>query len=274
LKTPICLTVSTLLLAGMLLTRDAQAQPNDTPRQGETIPAGTPVIPTPSAHKVVIPELTEVPVILKGDVQSDGNQVGSELLFYVAKDVYGPGHTLLIARDTPVPGQIVEAPANLKSRSAGKLALRCDYILAWDKTRIPLRGARREAHGNAQTGQAVLPGLSGGGVIVDTLANDKDARLPVGKSYRVYVNADTQTEALTPNIELDARIGTAQRTGFALLKDGSWAIGLVRQVGKNYILTNSGGSQSVRISDVRSMDYLQDAGSPYGKYVPAAPLEK
>ncbi|MCW3100588.1 MAG: hypothetical protein JWL77_6206 [Chthonomonadaceae bacterium] len=274
MKTPICLTVSTLLLATMLMTSDAQAQLADVSRQGETVPASTPVVPTPSAHKVVIRELTEVPVILKGDVQSDGNQVGTELLFYVTKDIYGPGHTLLIARDTPVPGQIVEAPANLKSRRADKLALRCDYILAWDKTRIPLRGARKVARSNAQTGQASLTGLSNGGVIVDTLANDKDARLPVGKTYRVYVNADTPTEALAPNIEQDARFGTTLREGFALLKDGSWAIGLIRQVGKNYILTNSGGSQSVRISDVRSLEFLQDAGSPYGKYAPAAPVEK
>ncbi len=220
----------------------------------------------------MVPELTEIPIVLKGDVQSDGNRVGSELLFYVTKDVYGPGHTLLIARDTPVPGQIVETPANPKSRRPGKLALRCDYILAWDKTHIPLRGAHKETHSDAQAAPAGSADMNSG-VIVDTVSSDKEAKLPVGKTYRVYVNADTQTEALSPSVEQDARIGTSQLEGFVLLKDGSWAIGLVRQVGKNYILTNSGGSQSVRISDVRSLEYLKDAGSSF-KYAPTNPIGK
>jgi len=265
LKKPIRLTLSTLLLAAAVMPSHAQAPASTaqdlqttTTQLGKVAVAGTPVTLGPSPHKVVIPELTEVPIMLKGDVQSDATKIGSELLFYVAKDVYGPGHTLLIARDTPVPGQIVEVPANPKSRGVGKLALRCDYVLAWDKTHIPLRAAHRAARGNAQTNQ---PG-SEEGVVVDTIANSRDAKLPVGKTYRVYVSADTQSEALTPSVEQDSRISTALKEAFVLLKDGSWAIGLIRQVGKNYILTNSGGSSSVRISDVRSLEYLKDAGRP------------
>ena len=265
MKTPICLTLSTLLLAAAVMPGQAQAPAGTAqdlqttaPQLGKVTVAGAPVGLGPSPHAVVIPELTEVPILLKGDVQSDATKIGSELLFYVAKDVFGPGHTLLIARDTPVRGQIIESPTNNRSHSAGRLALRCDYVLAWDKTHIPLRGAQRAAHGNAPTNKAG----SDEGVVVDTIADNKDAKLPVGKTYRVYVSADTQSEALTPSVEQDSRISTALKEAFVLLKDGSWAIGLIRQIGKNYILTNSGGSSSVRISDVRSLEYLKDAGRP------------
>lgn len=272
MKTQICLTVSTLLLTAAMLpgmaqapASDAQKQPVNAPIRGD---AGAPVTSDMRLHnaaKVVIPELTEVPVILKDEIQSGGNKAGSELLFFVAQDVYGPGHTFLIARGTPALGHIVQSHTYSTFGRAGKLVLRCDYVLAQDKTRIPLRGVHQEVRGRASNGDAAVIGLAYGvaGAIVDLFVYGKDAKLHIGKTYNVYVNADTLTETPTPNEEPDDHAGVVPGEAFALLKDGSWAIGLVRQVGNNYVFTNSGGSQTVKILDVRSLEYLKDANRPY-----------
>ena len=260
---PLLLTAATLPTQAQAPASDAQKQPINAPIRGKEGVRVTPDMLSHISRKVVIPELTEVPVVLKDTIQSGGNKVGSELLFFVAKDVYGPGHTFLIARGTPVLGQIIESHAYQNFGRAGKLALRCDYVLAQDKTRIPLRGVHQEARGRARNGEAALIALAGGiyGVIVDLFVYGKDAKLHLGKTYHVYVNADTVTEAPTPNEEPDDSIATAPKEVFALLKDGNWVIGVVRQVADTYVLTNAGGSHTVKIANVRSLEYLKDARS-------------
>jgi hypothetical protein len=261
LKTSICLTVSTLMLTVALLPGRAQAPASDAQKQPANAPVTADMRPHNSA-KVVIPELTEVSVIFKGEIQAGENRAGSELVFAVAKDVYGPGHTLLIACGTPAVGQIVETQTSRKVKRAGKRVLRCDYVLAQDKTRIPLRGMSSETRGEAQQEQVVLLAPTDSGAIVDRLGNGKDAKLPLGKTYRVYVNVDTQTEApKTADSQADASQG-APREAYVLLNNGDWAIGMLRQVGNTYILTNFQGARKVNISDVRTLEYLQDARLP------------
>jgi hypothetical protein len=271
LKRNICLAALTLLALTPLPGRtqapasDAQKQPINPPQRGKEPRPITRDMRTRASRSVIIPELTEVSVILKDEIQSGGNKVGSELLFFVAKDVYGPGHDFLIARGTPVLGHIVESQAYQNFGRAGKLVLRCEYILAQDKTRIPLRGVHQESRGRARNGDAALIGLAGGvsGAIVDLFVYGKDAKLHIGKTYKVYVNADTLTDAPIPNEEPDEN--DAPQKAFALLKNGGWAVGFLRTEGDTYVFTNSAGTYPVQISDVLSLQYLKDATIPTGK---------
>lgn len=260
LKKQICLTVSTLLLAAAMLPARAQA-----PLRGD---APVPVTSDMRPHtnqKIIIPELTEVKIILKDLIKTTTRKgrVGDELLFFVAQDVYGPGHTLLLARNTPVLGEIAESHGTQGGRR-GQLCLRCDYVLAQDKTRIPLTGVHQEVRLDSQDqdDDPTIIRKIDIGVTVDVFSPNKNAKLPIGKIYSVYVDADTQTEAPMPFVDGDA-LDSAPQEAFVLLKDGNWAIGLFRQVGNTYVLTNSGGSQTVKIADVRSLEFLKDVKVPY-----------
>ncbi len=89
--------------------------------------------------KVSIPEGTAVHLALLKDLKSGGSKGGEDVPFEVSQDVYGPGHVLLIAANTPAYGKIQESSRRGIFGKAGKLKFTIDYILAPDKTHIPLR---------------------------------------------------------------------------------------------------------------------------------------
>ena len=77
--------------------------------------------PNAPAGSVDIAEGTQVHLSLLKNLKSGGDKAGEEVPFEVARDVYGPGHVLLIAADTPAFG---------KSWSpAGDECARCAYSL-------------------------------------------------------------------------------------------------------------------------------------------------
>lgn len=92
-----------------------------------------------SADKVVVHEGTQVHFSLLKDLKSGGNKAGEEIPFEVAKDVYGPGHILLIPSDTPAFGKLLQSNRRGMFGQSDKLKFTIDYILAGDKTHIPLR---------------------------------------------------------------------------------------------------------------------------------------
>jgi hypothetical protein len=274
---------------GQTPASDAQKQPINPPLRGKQAAAVTADMLPHSTERVIIPELTEVPVILKDEIQSGANKIGSELLFFVARDVYGPGHKFLIAKGTPAIGHIAESRKNGSFGRAGKLVLTCDYILAQDKTRILLRGVQQERRGEALNGLAasiaadttvleVSDGIYGttikgggelargalGGVIglgigtvIDLFVSGNDAKLHIGKTYDVYVNSDTQTDLPTPNLDNDS--ATSVGDVFIVLKDGGFAFGKEREVEGGMSVTNSAGTTVINPSDIVSIQPIKDA---------------
>lgn len=273
------------------LQNDAQKQPvNHAARGKDGPPIPESLRPHPAA-RIIIPELTEVPVTLKDEIQSGANVKGSELLFFVTRDVYGPGHVLLITRGTPAVGRIVESKKYQSFGRAGKLVLTCDYVLAQDKTRIPLRGVKQETRGASQNGfTAAISGgttaygiddgvygttIKGGselargaiggiawlgiGAIVDSFTYGKDAKLHVGKDYNVYVEADTLTGAPVPNVE-PVSPGQRPQSAILTLKNGDFIAGHVVKEGDVYIVSHPGRPSTYRVSEVKSVQFAKDAG--------------
>ena len=68
--------------------------------------AGTDALPS---GKVLIPEGTLIHITLLKDLKSGADKSGEEVPFEVSKDVFGPGHVLLIAEQTQTFGKIIES---------------------------------------------------------------------------------------------------------------------------------------------------------------------
>jgi len=179
--------------------------------------------PPPAAETVTVPELTEARVVLRDTVRSNYTAVQSEVIYFVAEDVYGPDHTLLIPAGAHAVGRVARAEKARPGGTAGYVYLTCEYILTTDGTRIPLRAVtldvrgvdtRDVALGNAVLGaaagtaavagiarveaknvvrkplQALVPGMLVGAVVA-LLSEGRNAVVPRGASFHVAVDADT-----------------------------------------------------------------------------------
>lgn len=168
--------------------------------------------------KVLVPELTEIPLVLRDDLKSGFTRPGSEVLFMVAEDVYAPGPVLVLTKGTPAIGHVVKSNGHYSFGRSGQLFLTCDYILAQDKTRIPLRAVEEQARGKSNMREAwaasILGGIAGGtlasaadhatrswwpiafvGPFVSLLIEGKNVNLHAGQHFVVHTERDVATSS-------------------------------------------------------------------------------
>lgn len=111
--------------------------------------------------------------------------------FEVAKDIYGPGHVLLIAADTPAFGKVVESSRRGMFGKSGKLKFSIDYILAADKTQIPLRADAQIVRGRDNRTASIATAILLAPIAI--FINGKDVSVNKGQDFVMYVNTDTIT---------------------------------------------------------------------------------
>ena len=230
--------------------------------------AGSPV--TIPAGKVDVPEGTQVHVSLLKNLKSGGNKAGEEVPFEVAKDIYGPGHVLLIAADTPAFGKVIESSRRGMFGKSGKLKFSIDYILAPDKTHIPLRADAQIVRGRDNRTASIATAILLAPVAI--FINGKDVSVNKGQDFVMYVNADTITQSplvmpspAVPAAETSAAVPTAQ--SLFLMTDGTQVQGTLTSFdGTQYVVATSQGTRILKASDIKSVYAL----APTPNTAPAA----
>jgi hypothetical protein len=205
--------------------------------------------------KVDVPEGTQVHVSLLKSLKSGGNKAGEEVPFEVAKDVYGPGHILLIAADTQAFGKVVESSRRGMFGKSGKLKFTIDYILASDKTHIPLRADAQIVRGRDNRTASIATAIILAPIAI--FINGKDVSVNKGQDFVMYVNSDTIIQSplivpAAPAADVPAVTSTAQ--SLFLLTDGTQVQGTLTSFdGSQYIVATSQGTRTLKTSDVKSV---------------------
>ncbi len=218
-----------------------------------------------AAGKVDIPEGTQVHVSLLKNLKSGGNKAGEEVPFEVAKDVYGPGHVLLIAADTPAFGKVVESSRRGMFGKSGKLKFSIDYILTADKTRIPLRADAQIIRGRDNRTASIATAILLAPVAI--FINGKDVSANKGQDFVMYVNTDTlaqspliaDSSSTAPSTGVPTvAVPTAQ--SLFLLTDGTQVQGtLISFDGSQYTVATIQGTRILKTSDIKSVYALAPA---------------
>lgn len=119
-----------------------------------------PVAAAPIAG-AVLPKGTPVRLRLDSSLRSGQNKAGQTVLFTVTENVYGPHHTLLLAKGTPAQGHITESTGHGPLRRTGRLAFTCDEARTEIGLRIPL-SLRVAASGESAPAGGVTVGVVAG----------------------------------------------------------------------------------------------------------------
>lgn len=242
--------------------------------------------------RIVIPQLTELQVVLRDQIKSDYTKEGSEIIFFVGKNVFGPEHELLIPAGASAVGRLVRTIKARPFGVAGYVYLTCDYVLTADGTRIPLRAITLDIRGRDQKGESAFGGIwaaalaiglvenRGGsdtekaavsliGPIVGAFIQGKNTTVQRGARFHMAVDADTsvlepvamQPEDLPDLIRPRNLIpeGPVRRV-LIRMADGDFTVGLMRRKGDYLIITNSVETRKVKMADVREISYLSRVG--------------
>jgi hypothetical protein len=172
-----------LVAASLSLTAAPPAHADAPPPAASTVAAG----------QISIPEGMPVHLTLLKELKSGGNKGGEDVPFEVSKDVYGPGRVLLIAASTPAFGKIQESSRRGIFGKAGKLKFTIDYILAPDKTHIPLRADPQILHGQDNRTTAIATAILLAPIAI--FVNGRDVSVKKGEEFTMYVNAPTVAQS-------------------------------------------------------------------------------
>lgn len=220
------------------------------------------------AGEVDIPEGTQVHVSLLKNLKSGGNKAGEEVPFEVAKDVYGPGRVLLIAADTLAFGKIVESSRRGMFGKSGKLKFSIDYILAADKTHIPLRADAQIIRGRDNRTASIATAILLAPVAI--FINGKDVSANKGQDFVMYVNTDilvqsplTMASPSTIPATVVPAIAAQTAQSLFLLTDGTQVQGSLTSFdGSQYTVATSQGTRILKASDIKSVYALAPTSAP------------
>jgi len=163
------------------------------------------------ATPVKLGERTPVKVAVKETLTSGEGKVGDEIAFELREDLCGPSRELLAKKGAPAYGKLLRTKRRGAFGRPGKLDLTCDYVVAVDGTRIPLRGTETRAQsgkGNV-TATVITTVLLGP---LGLLVHGRDVTINKGTEFTMYVDADT---AVDPD-KVPTTDGSASSTTYAV----------------------------------------------------------
>ena len=251
--------------------------------------------------KIIVPERTQVKLILDQDLKSGSAHVGDEVDYELENDLYTPDRQLVAPAGTKAYGRVLKSSGHGMFGKAGSLQISADYFLAPDRTHVPLRGNQI---GNGGKNEAV--GMVAMTLFVSVLGvfiNGRDVNLHKGLEIPMYVNEDT---AVTPYMALlnnspNASLGIIANTAAPVqpvamtaaapapvpatpgrrlytMNDGSMVVGTQGAFdGATYAVVTDAGMKLVKASDVKRIDDLaasapSSAPAPMPSSVPAQTL--
>jgi len=241
----------TPLLAALMLSLSppvplALAQAVPTAPQTASVPAN------------ILPERTPIQVRLENELKSGSSKAGEEVPFTVVSDVYSPSHTLLITAGASAYGKVTRSSRRGVFGKAGKLDFTCEYVVAPDKTHVPLRAQPMGGSGRNNTSAMVATALLLAPIAI--LMNGRDVTIHKGQEFTMYVDKDT---ALHPFLPLTSAVAPASAPGKSLflLQNGTQVTGsIVSFDGTTYTVATDQGTQTLKAAEVKSVYAL--AASP------------
>lgn len=220
-------------------------------------------VPSP-VQQLGIAEGTQVHLSLLKSIKSGGNKAGEAVPFEVAKDVYGLDHALLIAANTPAFGKIVESSRRGMFGKSGKLKFTIDYILAPDKTHIPLRADAQIIRGRDNRTASIAAAILLAPIAI--FINGKDVSADKGQDFVMYVSAATKIQSITPLMPVTISsavfdpLPVLVAQSLFVLTDGTQVQGTLTSFdGTQYTVSTPGGLRTLEISAVKSVYALTPA---------------
>lgn len=233
--------------------------------------APAPIAPAQAAPAgtTILPERTPIQVRLDNELKSGGSKTGEEVPFTVVSDVYSPNHTLLITAGSSAYGKVTRSSRRGVFGKAGKLDFTCDYVVAPDKTHVPLRAQPMGGSGRNNTGAMVATAILLAPIAI--LMNGRDVTIHKGQEFTMYVDKDTPVQPFLPPSSVP--VAAAPGKSLFLLQNGSQVTGsLVSFDGATYTITTDQGTQTLKAADVKSVYAL--AAAPAILAAPAMPAGK
>lgn len=242
-------TVAALLFAAMslivTLSRSAFAEPG---------------IATLSSNSILVPEGTQVHLSLLQELKSGGNKAGEDVPFEVSQDVFGPGRVLLIGANTLAYGKIQESSRRGIFGKAGKLKFTIDYILAPDKTHIPLRIDAQTVRGQDNRTTAIATAILLAPIAM--FINGKDVTVKQGTAFIMYVDAATQIESpfSASSPQTIAPMTAAPAQSLFTFANGAQTVGtLLGFDGLTYTVSTPEGMRQFKKAEITSIHALASA---------------
>ncbi len=233
----------------------------------------------------VLPKGTPVRLRLDSSLRSGQDKTGQTVLFTVTENVYGPHHTLLLAKGTPAQGHITESAGHGPLRRTGRLAFTCDEARTESGLRIPLNLRVATSGESAPAGGVTVgvvagvrqePGANGyaspGNFTSGVDPTGPEGQLPeaVYRANGTFVEAGVDPvqvlgsgqdahadrgEEYEAKVAADTALGAVQNAALQVftLKDGTEIKGTQTDFdGQTYTVQTPSGSRFLRAADVQT----------------------
>lgn len=220
----------------------------------------------PAEHRVLLPEYTPVRVRLLQDLKSGATPEGEVVSYEVLQNVYAPGHVLVIPAGSQAFGRVIDSKAHKSVGLPGKMTFTCNYVLAPDKTRVPIRTAALAKSGIDLTNASPAAFVFTGGLIGLAIKGG-DITVHQGQTYLGYVDQDT-TLFPAPSELKGVGNGFLDNGTVFTLSSGEEVQGkLLAFDGRTYkvqtaakvVMLDAGNVASTRRTKPGSRDYIPDA---------------
>jgi len=213
--------------------------------------------PAVASGPVVIPERTEIRLIIDQDLKSGQAKENEEVRYLVKRDITDDKGRILIKSDTPAYGRITQSKRHGAFGAAGKLAFTCDFIQMPDGTKIPLRKTDLSSYGRDNRTATVATAVLLAPVAL--FINGRDVTVKRGAEYVMYVDKTTQaslTPETTPGVT-PASSGTAGKSVFMTKEKKAYVGSLASFDGATYKITTDAGTVTLNAADVESITAVQ-----------------
>lgn len=153
------------------------------------------VAPAMDARTVVIPDGTEVRIILKERLSSATAELDQKVRFEVAEDVI-VGNVTVIHAGAQAWGHVIERRKRGKFGKNGKLNFTVDFVKAVDGRNIRLSGTKRREGDNEYAKAGVIAYLTSG--VGGLFVKGKDVEVDAGTEWTIYVDGDRRINLGSP----------------------------------------------------------------------------
>jgi hypothetical protein len=223
------------------------AEPSVT--QTDVVPLVSPKAPD---GKVLVLERTPVKLTLDEDLKSGSCKSGDQIEYDLTNDLYTSDRQLVAPAGTKAYGKVLKSSGHGMFGKPGKLEISADYILAPDRTHIPLRG---DQIGNGGKNEVV--GMVAMTLLVSVLGvfiNGRDVNLHKGQEIPMYVDSDTVTTPYMSLVGAGEGVKSLSSKTLYTLNDGTQIVGVQNAFdGTTYAITTDNGVKLIKATEVKSI---------------------
>lgn len=144
------------------------------------------------AEPIKLPENTPVKVRMMEEIKSGVSKVGEVVKYEICKDVLDSNHTVIIANKAKAFGRITESKKRGMFGKQGKLNFTCEYAIAVDGTRVPLRSTQKRGYGKDNGASIAATALLTG--VFGVFIQGKDIVIKKGMEIDLFINTETTVD--------------------------------------------------------------------------------